>query len=75
MKYQINNKKASHVGIVISSLLFITFIIFMYILLDSQIGKEREKENALENVKIELLEKTSGEFTRVSVGLNNPGNN
>jgi len=72
---KINNKKASHVGVVLSFILFITFIVFMYVLLDSKVNQERGKPSTLNYVKGTLLEQVSAELTTVSVALISPQSN
>ncbi|MDP3991962.1 MAG: hypothetical protein U1B79_01365 [Candidatus Pacearchaeota archaeon] len=69
------NKKGSHVGFVISFMLFITFVIFMYLILNSRIDFGQDKANSLEYVKSEITERVSGSLTTASVDLNNPGSN
>lgn len=68
-------KKGSHVGFVISFVLFITFIIFMYAILSSRVDFGQEKANSLNYVKAEIIERVSENLTSVSVVLNNPGSN
>jgi len=69
------NKKASHVGVVLSFILFVTFVIFMYVLIHSKINQERDKAIVLDYVKGEILSRISDELTTISVLLNNPGSN
>ncbi len=69
------SKRGSHVGVVLSFLLFITFVIFMYVLLNSRINQEQSKTNSLENIKAEILERVSGNLTSISVKLNGQTSN
>jgi len=69
------NKNGSHVGFVISFVLFVTFIIFMYAILSSKADLGQEKENSLNYVKAEVIERVSENLTSVSVAVNNPDSN
>jgi len=62
-------KKGSHVGFVISFVLFITFIIFMYAILSSRIDFGQEKANSLNYVKAEIIERVSENLTSISVAI------
>ena len=67
------NKKASHVGFVVSFVLFITFLVFMYFILSSRVDFGKEKENSLNYAKAEIMQRISGNLTSVSVGLSEQG--
>ena len=67
------NKNGSHVGFVISFVLFVTFVIFMYAILSSKVDFGQEKENSLNYVKAEVIERISENLTSVSVAAKNPG--
>jgi len=68
-------KKGSHVGFVISFVLFITFIVFMYAILNSKVNFGQEKENSLEYAGGEITERVSENMTSASVTVNNPSSN
>ena len=70
------NKKGSHVGFVISFVLFITFIVFMYAILSSRVDFGKEKANSFSYVKAEIVNRVSENLTSVSVaiGQQNPQN-
>lgn len=63
------NKKGSHIGFVISFIVFATFIVFMYILLNPSITKEREKNYILEYVESNLVSNASSEITSVTINV------
>ena len=69
------NKKGSHVGVVISFVLFITFIVFMYTILNYKIGFGENKKASLEQIKETVKGEISENLTTISVGINqvNPG--
>ena len=66
-------KKGSHVGAVISFVVFIIFITFIYTITQPVI-RSGNKESILERVKIEILEKSSTDLTTTSVALQSPIN-
>ena len=65
-----NSKRGSHVGFVISFVIFITFLVFMYLLLNSRVNFGQDKGNSLEYVKGEITERVSGNLTSASVAIN-----
>ncbi|SRR3972149_3598933 len=64
-----NNKKGSHVGFVISFVLFVTFIIFVYVILSSRVDFGQEKANSLSYVKAEIINRVSENLTSVSIAI------
>ena len=70
MKLKMYNKNGSHVGFVISFVLFVTFIVFMYLLLNSRLDFGQNKQNSLEYVKSEIIERVSENLTITSLSTN-----
>lgn len=64
------NKKASHVGVVLSFVVFITFVIFLYSILEPSIRSQRDKESSLNQIKTELIKKTTSNLTTLTISLN-----
>jgi len=65
----LGQRKGSHVGFVISFVIFITFVVFMYLILNSRIDFGQGKTNSLEYVKGETIERISGNLTSSSVAI------
>ena len=54
----------THIGFVLSFVIFVTFLIFLYSIIIEPITSKENKESILENLKIKLIEKLSiGDFT------------
>jgi hypothetical protein len=53
---KINNKKGSHVEIVISFAIFVTFLVFMYSILEPAVKKPKSKEYILESTKSAIMD-------------------
>ncbi len=68
---RINNKNGSHVGFVISFVVFITFVVFMYVILNSRVNFGQEKTNTLKNVEGEITNRISEKLTSASFAVNN----
>jgi hypothetical protein len=66
------NKKGSHVGVVLSFVLFITFVIYLYAITESGLELGENKENSLEYLKKQVLEFSSAELTTASVAISQP---
>lgn len=62
------NKKGSHVGIVISFLIFITFVLFIYLIVQPSLSGE-EKRTFLESLEQSLIKESTAELTTASVKL------
>lgn len=63
---RIKNKKASHVGVVLSFVIFMTFVLFLYIVTQPSL-KFNDKQNALRQLESKITEKVSADITIVSV--------
>jgi len=63
------NKKASHVGIVLSFIIFVTFLVFLYTILEPSLNVERDKEALLEHLKTDLLEMFEEELIIVTIKI------
>ena len=64
----IKSKRGTHVGVVISFVIFVTFIIFIYLAVQPKIGTVNKK-NLLEQIKNNLIDEISTSVTSVSVLL------
>ncbi len=63
------NKKGSHVGVVLSFVVFITFIIFIYTVLEPIVRVERDKLAILSYLRTELTEEFSANYTTGTVNI------
>tara|TARA_B100000315_G_C14505787_1_gene554535 strand:- start:302 stop:1024 length:723 start_codon:yes stop_codon:yes gene_type:complete len=64
-------KAASHVGVVISFVIFITFLTFLYsILIEPSVNKS-SKESVLESLKINAKEYLSSDLTTITIMIKN----
>ncbi len=63
------NKKGSHVGIVLSFVIFITFLVFLYTIVEPTMSTQRNKEALLDHLKIELMKRFSANLTSVSLTI------
>jgi hypothetical protein len=61
------NKRGSHVGIVLSFVVFITFLIFMYTAIQPAVEVERGKQNLLDYLEKELINQFSSNLTTVTI--------
>lgn len=67
----LKNKKASHVGMVFSFVIFITFLIFVYDILAPAIVTDENKEKILEEMKPKLIEIFSANLTTTTISVKN----
>jgi len=64
-------KAATHIGVVLSFVIFITFLAFMYtIIIEPTVNKE-DKQSTLENLKGKLIKNISEELITASITTNN----
>lgn len=57
------NKRGSHVGVVLSFVVFITFLIFLYSVMEPSIKIQKDKQSLLDYLERELIEKFSANMT------------
>ena len=67
----------THVGFMLSFVIFVVFLIFIYSILIEPTITQSDKKSALENLKIRLIEKVSEDLTSTAVNLkiSNPSEN
>ncbi|MFH1787523.1 MAG: hypothetical protein ABH811_01920 [archaeon] len=66
-KIKFFNKKGSHVGIVLSFIIFISFLVFLYFILNPSINLQKDKQIVLDELEEKLIEKFSSELLTVSI--------
>ena len=66
----IKSKKAGHVGMILSFVIFITFIVFLYSVVQPVTEIERGKQDLLEYLHLELLREFSEDMTTSTVSIN-----
>lgn len=64
------NKKASHVGVVLSFVIFITFLIFLYSVTEPAIKLQKDKEALLDYLEIELIKIFTSNLTTATITIN-----
>lgn len=62
-------KKASHVGMILSFVIFITFLVFLFSITQPVTQRERGKEDLLEYLKTELVNEFSVKMTTVTINV------
>ena len=67
------NKRGTHVGVILSFLIFVTFLAFLYSITEPATRVSRDKLDLLEYLKVELLNKFSEDMSSVTVRIINTG--
>jgi hypothetical protein len=67
----IRNKKASHVGMILSFVIFITFTVFIYSVVSPSIDNPESKRTLLNEIGLKLITNMSSDFTSLSIQINN----
>lgn len=57
------NKRGSHVGVILSFMIFVTFLVFLYLIIEPTIKIQGSKQDLLDNLERELIEKFSANLT------------
>jgi hypothetical protein len=65
------NKQGSHVGVMISFVIFITFVIFMYSIVQPALNVQRDKEALSTSLELGILKKVSYDLTTGTIFLEN----
>jgi len=72
------NKKASHVGMIISFVVFITFIVFLYVVVNPAVQTGESKKTTMDYIADKITENVSANFTSASIKVvtaRNPNKN
>lgn len=64
------SKRGSHVGVILSFAIFITFLVFLYLVLQPSLEIKEDKENLLQNLKVDLKEKFSSQIETIVFVIN-----
>jgi len=64
------NKNGSHVGIILSFVIFVTFALFIYAILEPGLRSQREKQSLLEYLKGEISREISASLTTATLSIN-----
>ncbi|GAI55565.1 unnamed protein product, partial [marine sediment metagenome] len=67
---KMKNKNGSHVGIILSFVIFVTFTIFIYSILEPGLRSQREKQSLLEYLKGEISREITANLTTASLNIN-----
>jgi flagellar capping protein FliD len=68
------NKRGSHVGMILSFAIFITFIVFLYAVLKPSVNTGEDKKSTLDYLKMKITENISSNFTSAGVQINSSAN-
>ena len=61
------NKKGSHLGIVFSLIIFVSFLVFLYIIAAPGLVFQKDKTLAMEQLKVKLPQSFSADLTEITV--------
>jgi len=61
------NKRGSHVGVMLSFVVFITFLIFLYIIIQPVIVTQKDKQPVLEALEIKIIERVSINLDTITI--------
>lgn len=68
------NRSGSHVGMILSFVIFITFVVFIYTVVSPNINTAESKKNLLNEIGLRLIENMSSNFTSLSVSIESSAN-
>ena len=69
---KIKNKRGSHVGVVVSFVIFVTFLVFLYTIIQPVTVRERGKDYILEYLTLNLVENSTGEIISMVINVLEP---
>lgn len=67
MVKKIKNKKGSHVGVVLSFGIFVTFLIFLYIAIEPALQTKQEQTLLINKLRPQIIDKVSTNFTTMTI--------
>ncbi|RLG11684.1 hypothetical protein DRN69_07470 [Candidatus Pacearchaeota archaeon] len=62
-------KRGSHVGVILSFVIFVTFLIFMYTTIEPQLKKQKDKQPILDYLEAKLIESFDSELTTFTIQI------
>lgn len=62
-----NNKRGSHVGVILSFAIFITFVMFLYVLVQPNLVDQETQVSALKNLQRQILQNVSDNLTTTGI--------
>ena len=65
------DKRGSHVGVVISFAIFVTFVVFLYTLAQTNFKEEQSEESIMPFLEKTLIENASSDLTIITVNITN----
>jgi len=65
------NKRGTHVGMIVSFLIFVTFLAFLYSVLEPATQVKQDKLDLQEYIKVELLKEFTAEMSILNLEVNN----
>jgi len=72
----LKNKKASHVGMILSFVIFITFVVFLYVYLNPSVETPESKRDLLNEIGLRIINNISSSFSIISISIfDNPETN
>jgi len=63
------NKRGSHIEIIISFVIFITFLIFIFVVINPKLSVQNEKEESISYIENAILERISAEMKIITIKL------
>ena len=64
------NRRGSHVEVIVSFIIFITFIIFLFATVKYPVGREESKKNIFDSIELQIIDQTSSYVTTATVNVN-----
>ena len=72
--FLMKNRRGSHVGMILSFVIFITFIVFLYSVIRPAVTTGEEKKTTLDYIEKKIEENTSAEFASISIKIEDSTN-
>lgn len=69
-RFNFLNKRGSHVGMILSFVIFITFIVFLYVVVSPVVNLGTDKGKVVDYIENEIMKNTSSNFTSTSIEIN-----
>ncbi|VVB83934.1 Uncharacterised protein [uncultured archaeon] len=68
------NKRGSHVGMILSFVIFVTFIVFLYGVIKPMVNTGEDKKTILKEVETSVIKNISANFTSTSISISSANN-
>jgi len=67
------NRRGSHVEVIVSFIIFVTFVLFIFSVIEPSISTQKDKKNMFDSIELKIIEEISSNMTTITVNFGSGG--